>query len=377
MKELLFISFLVSALGGATRAHAAEIDGTPTHSETDSIAIKLDKDLSTARIHTFAVDPEGRILAACGGSVVVYERTASGTKEVEKEMPSAVVVMDNQGTVIDLWKLSVTPQALTVDRDGTVYAAGQGKIIRLGKKGEETASALSPHVQTDPELLAFYNKEICGAGSEESSAEMKKKEKKGLLNNLVDGFLVDKRDDSQDKMAMLRKLAVNGMAVNDKSVYVTCRQPKGYGYAIYRMSKDLKEPKLVTQGLSGCCGQMDIQARGDVVYAAENSRFRVVGFNDEGKKVFELNGDNKRGELEGFGSCCNPMNLRFDDQGNIYTAEASVGRIKKYSPDGKLLSVVGTVKVVPGCKNVAISVHGDYAYMLDITRNKIAVLKKN
>ena len=70
--------------------------------------------------------------------------------------------------------------------------------------------------------------------------------------------------------------------------------------------------------------------------------------------------------------------LAFGDDGSVYTAEDTTGRIKRYSPDGTLLSVVGAAKVVPGCKKVAIGVShgGDRVYMLDITRNHVAVLDR-
>ena len=62
----------------------------------------------------------------------------------------------------------------------------------------------------------------------------------------------------------------------------------------------------------------------------------------------------------------------------VYTAEDTTGRIKRYKADGTLLSVVGAADVVPGCKKVAIGVDstGDRVFMLDITRNNIAVLSR-
>jgi hypothetical protein len=72
------------------------------------------------------------------------------------------------------------------------------------------------------------------------------------------------------------------------------------------------------------------------------------------------------------------MNLAFGTDGSVYTAEDTTGRIKRYSVDGELLSVVGAADVVPGCKKVSIGVDatGDRVYMLDITRNNVAVLSR-
>ena len=371
--NILSVAALVSLFICNGAISAKSVSETPTHKEVSSISINLDEEFSKAKIHTFAITPEGKILAACGGSTMVYQRKVrGGGKYVEKEMPAAIFVLDNAGEILDIWRLSITPQALTVDKDGTVYAAGQGMVIKLDKDGREIQSAVAPHVQASEELLAVLNR---NKGESVPEKPKVKEGKKSLLKSITDSLRP--KSSGSNNSALRRKLAVNGMAVNDSAVYITCPQPKGYGYAIYQMTKDLKDPEMITKGLRGCCGQMDIQAYGNFVYAAENSRFRVVGFDSKGKEVFKIDGaKKKRGSLEGFGSCCNPMNLRFDNEGNIYTAEASVGRIKKYSPDGKLLEVVGTIKVIPGCKNVAIDFYGDYAYMLDITRNKIAVLKR-
>ncbi|MEM9702085.1 MAG: hypothetical protein AAF907_06545, partial [Planctomycetota bacterium] len=54
----------------------------------------------------------------------------------------------------------------------------------------------------------------------------------------------------------------------------------------------------------------------------------------------------------------------------------SLGRIKKYGADGELIDLVGKVDLVPGCKNVSVAVSpaNGSVYMLDITRNHIAVM---
>jgi len=67
------------------------------------------------------------------------------------------------------------------------------------------------------------------------------------------------------------------------------------------------------------------------------------------------------------------MNVAFGPDGAVYTAEDNTGRIKRYSPDGELLGLVGSVDLVPGCKNCSIAVNADGSrvYMLDITRGHI------
>ena len=72
------------------------------------------------------------------------------------------------------------------------------------------------------------------------------------------------------------------------------------------------------------------------------------------------------------------MNVAFGPDGVVYTAEDNTGRIKRYSPDGKLLGLVGSVELVPGCKNcsIAVSSDGSRVYMLDITRGHIVRMER-
>jgi hypothetical protein len=176
--------------------------------------------------------------------------------------------------------------------------------------------------------------------------------------------------------AIAYKMKVASISSNGESVFVACGMPAGYGYAVWKLTPDFTDGEQIVADLSGCCGQMDVQANADGVFVAENSRKRVRRFDADGKSICDW-GKSSEG-IEGFGSCCNPMNLAFGVNGAVYTAEDTTGRIKRYSNDGKLLSVVGAADVVPGCKKVSIGVDstGDRVYMLDITRNNIAVLSR-
>ena len=160
-------------------------------------------------------------------------------------------------------------------------------------------------------------------------------------------------------------------------MFLCCAAVEGYGYDIYRLNHDLAGAVKIVAGLRGCCGQMDIQALDGDVYAAENSRGRVVRFDRDGEEVASW-GKRDRKSVEGFGSCCNPMNVRLMPDGTVYTSEASLGRIKRFSPDGEFLGLVGTADIVPGCKHVALGVSpdGESVFLLDITRSQITVLKQ-
>ncbi len=44
--------------------------------------------------------------------------------------------------------------------------------------------------------------------------------------------------------------------------------------------------------------------------------------------------------LEGFGGCCNPTDIALLPDGRVVTSEKGLPRVKVYSADGQLLSVV-------------------------------------
>lgn len=49
------------------------------------------------------------------------------------------------------------------------------------------------------------------------------------------------------------------------------------------------------------------------------------------------------------------MNVRCIEDKEILVAEASIGHIKRYTPTGEFLGLVGTAKIAGGCKHLAIA----------------------
>ncbi len=109
----------------------------------------------------------------------------------------------------------------------------------------------------------------------------------------------------------------------------------------------------IVEDLGGCCGQMDIQASKDNLLVAENGKFQV-GIYDRDGEMTKSFGKRDRKSPEGFGSCCNPMNVRCCADGTILTAESSIGDIKRFSPEGKMVGYIGRAKIAGGCKHVAL-----------------------
>lgn len=399
----------VLTIGGAV--HVAEDDAAdaakeeadptgeqPTHKQSALININAEG-LAKASVQCFCLMGDDLLLAGCTGPA----------KEIR--------VFNAEGKFQKSIELPVAPEAINVAKDGTILVAGEGELIRLSKEGKILKQAESPHaaaireakeevrkqtieqheqqVKMLPELLETYDTAIKGlndqiaALKDEENAEEQTKSLKEMITTyesakkqVAEQLGGDPEELTEDKIeemvmsAIQYKLKVASISTDEDSVYVACGMPAGYGYAVWKLDADFADGKEIVSGLSGCCGQMDVQANADGVFVAENSRKRVRRFDAEGESICDW-GKSSEG-VDGFGSCCNPMNLAFGSDGAVYTAEDTTGRIKRYSSEGKLLSIVGAADVVPGCKKVSIGVDstGDRVYMLDITKNNVAVLTR-
>ena len=136
------------------------------------------------------------------------------------------------------------------------------------------------------------------------------------------------------EIALQQVMRSTGIAVSNQDVFVSLPNTVGYGYSIYRMNHDLEEGKVVKGNVGGCCGQLDIQSDGENLLIAENTSFTVGIYDRDGKKLTSW-GKRGRAEPDGFGSCCNPMNVRCCPNGEILTAESSIGDIKRFSKNFK------------------------------------------
>lgn len=186
----------------------------------------------------------------------------------------------------------------------------------------------------------------------------------------------DKQVDETLASMIQYKSKIASISATTDEVFIATGAVTGYGYDVWRFDAAMENPEKIVTQLRGCCGQMDVQACESGLYVAENSRHKVQHFDLKGDKVNSW-GEGDRESVRGFGSCCNPMNVAFGADGSVYTAESGSGRIKRYSDEGELLSLVGSVELVPGCKKVSIAVTKDHqrVYMLDITRNHIIVME--
>jgi hypothetical protein len=387
-------------LSGADDQGAATTGANPTHKQSALIEINGDgRDETTVQCFCLAAD--NRLLAGCKGE------------------SSEIRVFDADGKFVETIEVAVSPEAINVAPDGSILVAGGGRLLRLSADGAELANVEAPHAASMRENIDEIRKQVIEEQKQQASsapqmleaydqaiktlkdqlAELEETDENAsqreTYESTLDAYqqareqvaeqmasqeeaaeLSEEQIDQLVESSMTYKTAVASISATEEAVFVATRATTGYGYDVWKTTPEFTDAEKIVTGLSGCCGQMDVQACDTGIYVAENSRHRVCRYDAKG----ELLGTFGKGSegVDGFGSCCNPMNLAFGADGVVYTAEDSTGRIKRYKPDGTLLSVVGSADVVPGCKKVSIGVDstGDRVFMLDITRNHIAVLSR-
>lgn len=247
-----------------------------------------------------------------------------------------IKVISPKGKLLGEWKLPFGPTRIRCASDGTVYVGGLSVLAKLDGNGKVLKRITLPVTNT-------------------------RRRRRGTK--------------------------VSGIAVTGKYVFASFGRGGSLGAraTIVRFDRDLGQPKQIAQGMRGCCQRLDLAARDDVLYVAENTRYRIVRLDADGK-VLSTWGKRGRTGLEGFGSCCNPMNITFGSNGELYTAESGLGRIKRFTPDGRLLGLVGRVgtrrfsragRVASSCSNITISVSKDgrLVFVQDVSAGLIRVLQ--
>ncbi|TWT77325.1 SMP-30/Gluconolaconase/LRE-like region [Posidoniimonas polymericola] len=370
----------------------------PTHKQTKVISINP-SDLTEASLKSFCLTPDGTVLAACvgdGGEVRLF--SADGEFQTS-------------------WSLPVDPEAINVGSDGNVYVAGDGKLLRLDASGKVLLEADGPHINEGAERREEVKQQIIEqqkksvesysrmskqyddrlAKLKEQKAELEEADEEApealdvqianaermvkqwadIVKQLGGAEMTEEQLNERVTASLQSSAAVASISEAAGEVFVATREAAGYGFCVWKMDHQFAGGEVITTGLRGCCGQMDVQCCENGVYVAENSRHRVYHLSTTGEELGEW-GHGAREGLEGFGSCCNPMNVAIGPERTVYTAESGTGRIKRYTPGGELIELVGKVDIVPGCKKVSIAVDksGDRVYMLDITRDHIVLMER-
>jgi hypothetical protein len=365
-----------------------------SHEQVAAIEVKGEKG---STLQTLAATPDGKIVG-----LVAPARYAAIGVAGNGPSPSEIRLFDGEGKELARWSLPFTGQSIGVGPDGTIYAAGDGRMAKFAGDGKLLADIEVPHLaevlknqdalkekaeaQLKQEQTSLANskktyeqivKQLEEKQERTEVEERQLKAYKTYLENFDKTMAVRSNRKIEDVISQLtsRLRIINGIAATEKDVYIACGELVGYGYAIWRMDADLKNPVRVLGPVSGCCGQMDIQAKGDHFYLSENTKKRVAQYDRTGKEVSAFGKSGRASDGLEFGGCCNPMNCRICTSGEIITAE-SEGIVKRFSATGEFLGLVGYAKLTGGCKNVAVaaSPKGDRIYFCDLPGSRIIIL---
>jgi sugar lactone lactonase YvrE len=98
----------------------------------------------------------------------------------------------------------------------------------------------------------------------------------------------------------------------------------------------------------------DIDAKG-VVRATDTGRHQVTAWSIGGSPLGKF-GKFGMANPEDFVGCCNPVNLAIAPDGSVITAEKMISRVKVFTPDGKLLALIGPENFDPNCIHIHLAV---------------------
>lgn len=325
----------------------------PTHAQTG--VIQVSPKPKNNFVHCFCLAPEGNLLVGCGGKRQHVEMKGDQAEIHTETNPTELRTYTPEGGLLMTWNVSTEPQAIAVLPDGTLFVAGDGQLLKLDSEGVVVAKAPLPSLaETKPTAKSKEPK-----ADDSKPGDAQKEEKQVEQKKSAD----DKCDDANTKaqvaaMEQYRR-GVTGLAVTDTEVFVVSLGNKGWGYSVWRMDHDFKQPKEIITGLTGCCGQMDIQAANGDLWIPENGRHRVTRYDRDGKKLASF-GKRDRKAADGFGGCCEPKNLAIGPGGDLFTAESGEPVVvKRFSREGKFQNVVAMPKYKSGCVHVCVAASQD------------------
>jgi hypothetical protein len=329
----------------AAAARAKDPAWKPACAEAGVIQIGNSK--QPGALKNFCLNAEGNILACVGP--VGTNKTAQGRST------QGILVYSPGGKLLKTMPLEIKPGAIAVGKDGSIFVAGDGRLLKLDPTGKVLASAASP-VAAEPVVIG------------EEVEEMLKQSKRPI-----------KEEKARMKAALeLRRADVTGLAVTERDVFMVVPAPSEFTYRVYRFDQMLGSPKLVVEKLRGCCGQMDIQAREDKMWIPHNARHSVESRDRDGNELSKF-GKAGRVKAQDFGGCCEPKNMRVLSNGDVLVAESGPPTcIKRFSATGKFLGVVAAVGDAKGdCVRVTVEMSRDGSryYLLDTTRDAIRIFQ--
>ncbi len=381
-----------------------------THQETDFLKPTLDGE--PVQLNTFELDDQGNIWA-CVSLLNKLKTKREGASddsdgnEASVKAQGYILVYSPEKLLVKQIPIPFSPTAIDLDPSGTVYAAGEGKLCKMTAEGKVLLAATTPNMagkdieDLRSDAVEAYKKQI------EQTAEHFAKQKEQLNDKIAKIEEVDEEKRTKRQTAQLKsyrqqlsqldqfsppdempddlidhlvksKFGVPSMCATANHVFVTTSAATGFGYSIWRTDVNFENPKEVIDQVGGCCGQMDVEADADRFYVADNTKFSVSVYDHDGNNLDSFGKRMGKGD-NGFGSCCNPMNVCCTKNGDILAAESSIGKIKRFDATGKMIGYIGQARIGAGCKHVAVAFDEsrDRYYIQYQDKNQICILIPN
>jgi hypothetical protein len=308
--------------------------------------IQIGDSKSPGALKNFCLNAEGNILACFSTNGTAKSSAASDAASLRVYSPA--------GKLLKTLPLEIKPAVVCVAGDGSIFVAGDGRLLKVDAEGKVLASAASPVASVPVEITPAMEEILKQQAG--NTAEKLKNTKASL-----------------DR----RRGEVTGLAATEQDVFMAVPTPNEFTYRVYRFDHALQNPKLVVEKLRGCCGQMDIQARDGKLWIPHNGRHTVEIRDRDGKELSKF-GNAGKVKAEDFGGCCEPKNMRVLANGEVLVAESGPPLcIKRFSASGKFLGVVALVDEKSECVRVTVemSPDGSSFYLLDTQRDAIRVFK--
>ncbi|MEQ1828436.1 MAG: hypothetical protein ABL921_20915 [Pirellula sp.] len=388
---LAMLTMILSAGSTGYSSDALNPDSA-THKPVSSIRPVLNGD--TIPFHTFAMSPNRQLWLCCSsrnnntdGRLLVFDVFGNFVRSSELPFVATAIGFSNE--------LS----------DPAIFVAGSGRIAKLKMDGSLAQMLDAPNIGNREEVKAALREDARKQAAELLSGTEKQKERVKIqmsqMESAPDGETPEQESRRFRRLKLLKQqekqiqLTIDSVSsgeagVNDGSlsylerataiavtqqyVFVALPTVPGFGYDVWRMDHALANPKKVIERGSGCCGQFDIQTNGTQLAIAENSNFQVAYYDLDGKPIQKF-GRRSAVDADGFGSCCNPMNICCEGD-EVLTAESSIGHIKRFNKAGELIAYIGRIPIGGGCKHVALA-HDkvtDRYFMFNDDRKSISVM---
>jgi len=148
---------------------------------------------SPGALKNFCLNQDGNILACYAGN----------GKSSDPKNASGLRVYSPKGELLKTMALEIKPDAVCVAADGTIFAAGEGRLLKLDATGKVLASAESP---------VSKEKVVITKETEDMVKEMAKQTKRDFKDQLADMKI------SLEK----RRADVTGLSVTDQDVSWPC-----------------------------------------------------------------------------------------------------------------------------------------------------------